>query len=62
LRAPPRLDQDQVETQRSLEIQRADGLALVVSVQCRIDTLDEFDYFINGGIMPYVLRNLASAA
>ena len=31
-------------------------------VQCRIDTLDELDYFNNGGIMPYVLRNLAKAA
>ena len=28
----------------------------------RIDTLDELDYFRNGGIMPYVLRNLAQAA
>jgi aconitate hydratase len=49
-------------SQLSLEIQRADGSALVVSVLCRIDTLDELDYFMNGGIMPYVLRNLASAA
>jgi aconitate hydratase len=31
-------------------------------VQCRIDTLDELDYFMHGGIMPYVLRNLARAA
>jgi aconitate hydratase len=45
-----------------VEIQRADGSALVISVQCRIDTLDELDYFMNGGIMPYVLRNLAKAA
>ena len=49
-------------SQLSVEIRRADGSALVVSVQCRIDTLDELDYFMNGGIMPYVLRNLASAA
>ena len=49
-------------SQLSVEIQRADGSALVVSVQCRIDTLDELDYFMNGGIMPYVLRNLAKAA
>ncbi len=49
-------------SQLSLEIQRADGSALVVSVQCRIDTLDELDYFMNGGIMPYVLRNLAKVA
>jgi aconitate hydratase len=26
---------------------------------CRIDTQDEVDYFLNGGILPYVLRNLA---
>jgi aconitate hydratase len=49
-------------SQLSLEMQRADGSALVISVQCRIDTLDELDYFMNGGIMPYVLRNLANAA
>ena len=45
-----------------VDITRADGSAVVVPVQCRIDTLDELDYFMNGGIMPYVLRNLASAA
>jgi aconitate hydratase len=33
-----------------------------IEVLCRIDTLDELDYFNNGGIMPYVLRNLAKAA
>ena len=33
-----------------------------VKVRCRIDTLDELDYFNNGGIMPYVLRSLARAA
>ena len=26
---------------------------------CRIDTLDELDYFKNGGILQYVLRQLA---
>jgi aconitate hydratase len=45
-----------------VDITRADGSTVVVPVQCRIDTLDELDYFMNGGIMPYVLRNLASAA
>jgi aconitate hydratase len=45
-----------------VDITRADGSAVVVPVQCRIDTLDELDYFMNGGIMPYVLRNLASVA
>ena len=27
---------------------------------CRIDTLDELEYFRNGGILPYVLRQLAA--
>ena len=27
---------------------------------CRIDTEDELDYFRNGGILHYVLRNLAA--
>jgi aconitate hydratase len=46
----------------SVEITRADGSKAEAQVQCRIDTLDELDYFRNGGIMPYVLRNLARAA
>ncbi len=29
---------------------------------CRIDTVDELDYFNDGGILSYVLRNLARAA
>ena len=32
-----------------------------VPVLCRIDTLDEIEYFRNGGILHYVLRNLAAA-
>jgi aconitate hydratase len=28
---------------------------------CRIDTLDELEYYRNGGILQYVLRNLAAA-
>jgi aconitate hydratase len=46
----------------SVQITRADGSSVVANVTCRIDTLDELDYFRNGGIMPYVLRNLARAA
>ena len=30
-------------------------------VLCRIDTLDEIDYYRNGGILHYVLRNIAKA-
>ncbi len=31
-----------------------------VELLCRIDTLDELDYFQNGGILPYVLRKLVA--
>lgn len=43
-------------------ITRADGSTQTVEVLCRIDTLDEIDYYKNGGILHYVLRNLAKAA
>ena len=46
----------------TVEITRADGSTASAQVMCRIDTLDELDYYKNGGIMPYVLRNLARAA
>ncbi|MFN4140297.1 aconitate hydratase AcnA [Aestuariivirga sp.] len=46
----------------TVEITRADGSRSEAQVLCRIDTLDELDYYRNGGIMPYVLRNLARAA
>ncbi|WEK52612.1 MAG: hypothetical protein P0Y66_02355 [Candidatus Kaistia colombiensis] len=38
----------------------ADGSKKVVPLLCRIDTLDELDYFQNGGILQYVLRNLVA--
>ncbi len=42
------------------EIRRADGSATSVPLVCRIDTLDELEYFRNGGILSYVLRQLAA--
>ena len=45
----------------TVQITRADGSKASAQVLCRIDTLDELDYYKNGGIMPYVLRNLAKA-
>ncbi len=39
-----------------------DGETKEVPILCRIDTLDELDYYKNGGILHYVLRNLAKAA
>ena len=38
----------------------ADGTVKDVPLLCRIDTLDELDYFKNGGILQYVLRDLAA--
>jgi aconitate hydratase len=42
------------------EIKSADGQTKQVQLLCRIDTLDELDYFKNGGILNYVLRQLAA--
>ncbi len=41
-------------------ITRADGTSFEVPILCRIDTLDEIEYFKNGGILHYVLRQLAA--
>jgi aconitate hydratase len=43
-----------------LEIRRADDSVTLVPLTCRIDTLDELEYFRNGGILSYVLRQLAA--
>ena len=43
------------------EITDGKGNKVAVPVLCRIDTLDEIEYFRNGGILHYVLRNLAAA-
>jgi aconitate hydratase len=42
------------------EITYADGSVKKVPILCRIDTLDEIDYFKNAGILHYVLRGLAA--
>jgi aconitate hydratase len=42
------------------EITMGDGSVRKVPLICRIDTLDELDYFKNGGILQYVLRQLAA--
>ncbi|HEY8380824.1 MAG TPA: aconitate hydratase AcnA [Microvirga sp.] len=42
------------------EIRSADGTVMTVPLVCRIDTLDEMEYFRNGGILHYVLRQLAA--
>ena len=42
------------------EIVAADGGLKRVPLLCRIDTVDELDYYRNGGILQYVLRHLAA--
>ncbi len=42
------------------EVTRPDGFTFKVPLLCRIDTLDEIEYYNNGGILHYVLRNLAA--
>lgn len=42
------------------EITSAEGKRKRVPLLCRIDTLDELDYYRNGGILHYVLRKLAA--
>ncbi|RFC65095.1 aconitate hydratase AcnA [Fulvimarina endophytica] len=41
-------------------IERADGSKESVKIKSRIDTLDELEYYKNGGILHYVLRQLAA--
>ena len=41
-----------------LRINRADGRSQDLVVTCRIDTANEVQYFLSGGILNYVLRNL----
>jgi len=43
-----------------VEIVAADGGLKRVPVICRIDTVDELEYYKNGGILQYVLRHLAA--
>ena len=40
----------------------ADGTEKTITLKCRIDTAVEIDYIENGGVLHYVLRNLARAA
>lgn len=45
-----------------LTITRGDGKIDTIPLLCRIDTLDEVEYYKNGGILPYVLRDLIKRA
>ena len=43
-------------------IKMADGSVKEITLKCRIDTAIEIDYIKHGGVLHYVLRNLAKAA
>ena len=45
-----------------MTIHYRDGASEKVVLTCRIDTAEEIEYFKNGGVLQYVLRNLAHAA
>ncbi|RMH52227.1 MAG: aconitate hydratase AcnA [Alphaproteobacteria bacterium] len=42
-------------------IRTPDGTERTITLKCRIDTEIEIDYVRHGGVLPYVLRNLARA-
>jgi len=45
----------------TVKIVRADGRVENVATRCRIDTINELEYYQHGGILHYVLRNLVAA-
>jgi len=44
----------------TVHVTRADGTTLDLVARCRIDTYNELEYYRSGGILHYVLRNLAA--
>ncbi|MEK7244565.1 MAG: aconitate hydratase, partial [Pseudomonadota bacterium] len=44
----------------ALVVRRADGRSETIPVRCRIDTVDEIEYYKAGGILPFVLGRLAA--
>jgi aconitate hydratase len=54
-------DQLKPQQELTLRITRAGGQVENMVVSCRIDTPIEIDYYQHGGILPYVLRQLAGA-
>ena len=45
----------------TLSIHRANGQVDQIPLLCRIDTLDEVEYFRHGGILPFMVRQLMAA-
>ena len=55
---------NEIEPRQKVEVQitKADGSKVIANTTVRIDTDNELDYYRNGGILHYVLRNLANEA
>jgi aconitate hydratase len=45
----------------TVRISFKDGTIKDATTRCRIDTINELDYYRHGGILHYVLRNLVAA-
>ncbi len=45
----------------SCEIERKTGEIIQVELDCRLDTLDELEYYKHDGILQYVLRNMSNS-
>jgi aconitate hydratase A / 2-methylisocitrate dehydratase len=56
------LEQLRPRMEMSMLIHRPNGATDTVGVICRVDTLDEVNYYRHGGILHYVLRGMAKAA
>ena len=52
------LDDIRPQQDVTLVIRKEDGSSREIDLRCRIDTAIEVDYYLNGGILPYVLRKL----
>jgi aconitate hydratase len=46
----------------TMRLHRTGGAVMEQTLLCRVDTLDEVNYFRHGGILHYVLRGMAAAA
>lgn len=55
---------NEIKPRQRVEVQitKADGSKITANTTVRIDTDNELDYYRNGGILHYVLRNLANEA
>jgi aconitate hydratase len=45
----------------TVKIVHSDGRIQLLETRCRIDTINELEYYQHGGILHYVLRNLVAA-